>query len=43
MEIYNMTLEELKQKNQFQNIINSSDYDFLRKEPLKNNIILLGQ
>ena len=42
MEIYNMTLEELKQKNQFQNIINSSEYDFLREKPLGNNIILLG-
>ena len=37
-----MTLEELKQKNQFQNIINSSEYDFLREKPLGNNIILLG-
>lgn len=31
-----MTIEEIKNK------INSSEYDFLRKEPLKNNIILLG-
>lgn len=31
-----MTIEEIKNK------INSPEYDFLRKEPLKNNIILLG-
>ena len=31
-----MTIEEIKNK------INSLEYDFLRKEPLKNNIILLG-
>lgn len=31
-----MTIEEIKNK------INSSEYDFLRKEPLKDNIILLG-
>lgn len=31
-----MTIEEIKNK------VNSSEYDFLRKEPLKNNIILLG-
>lgn len=37
-----MTLKELKQKNQFQNTINSSKYDFLREKPLGNNIILLG-
>lgn len=37
-----MTLKELKQKNQFQNTINSSEYDFLREKPLGNNIILLG-
>ena len=37
-----MTLEELKKREKFQNIINSSEYDFLRKKPLGNNIILLG-
>lgn len=31
-----MTIEEIKNK------VNSPEYDFLRKEPLKNNIILLG-
>jgi len=31
-----MTIEEIKNK------INSSEYDFLRKEPLKDNIVLLG-
>ena len=31
-----MTIEEIKNK------VNSSEYDFLRKEPLKDNIILLG-
>lgn len=31
-----MTIEEIKNK------INSSEYNFLRKEPLKDNIILLG-
>lgn len=31
-----MTIEEIKNK------INSSEYDFFRKEPLKDNIILLG-
>lgn len=31
-----MTIEEIKNK------INSSEYDFLRKKPLKDNIILLG-
>ena len=31
-----MTIEEIKNK------INSSEYDFLRKKPLGNNIILLG-
>ena len=37
-----MTLEELKKREKFQNIINSSEYDFLREKPLGNNIILLG-
>ena len=37
-----MTLEEFKKREQFQNIINSSEYDFLREKPLGNNIILLG-
>ena len=31
-----MTIKEIKNK------VNSSEYDFLRKEPLKDNIILLG-
>lgn len=37
-----MTLEELKKREEFQNTINSSEYDFLREKPLGNNIILLG-
>lgn len=37
-----MTLEEFKKREQFQNIINSSEYNFLREKPLGDNIILLG-
>lgn len=37
-----MTLKEFKKREQFQNKINSSEYDFLREKPLGNNIILLG-
>jgi predicted nucleotidyltransferase len=37
-----MTLEEFKKREEFQNTINSSEYDFLREKPLGNNIILLG-
>lgn len=37
-----MTLEEFKKREQFQNTINSSEYNFLREKPLGDNIILLG-
>ena len=39
-----MTIEEIKNKvnKEIKSKIHSPEYDFLRKEPLKNNIILLG-
>jgi len=37
-----MLFNQAVKRNTFRNLVKSPEYDFLRKEPLKDNIILLG-